>query len=74
MHLSMKREVVQQLDYTHGYASLMVSRYTTQVPFLGLHIDRMELSAALVMVDFALHTHKNTVKFSWKITCNLLVI
>jgi len=37
-HLSLKREFVQQLHYTHDNVSLMVSRYTTLIPSLGLHI------------------------------------
>jgi len=32
------KEVAQQLHYTHCYANLMMSHYTTLVPSLGLHI------------------------------------
>jgi len=39
LHTPFKREVAQQLHYTHHLASLMVSRYTTLVPFLRLRIE-----------------------------------
>ena len=37
-HLSKKGEVAQQLHYTHHQVNLMMSRYTTLVPSLELHI------------------------------------
>ena len=61
LHLPVPFPIAQQLHYTHHQSSLMVSRYTTLVPSLGLHIGRAceaGLSAVMRRERVTLHRRK----------------
>ena len=76
IHTSLKREVAQQLHYTHHYASLMALRYTTLVPALMLHIGpacEAGLSAGMQREHVPSHRRKKASHILWLLIVWLII-